>query len=173
MSPEAVLLTGPLGAGKTTIAVAMGDALEAAGLPYAVIDLDWLCWIGPDVTGPRLLAVLVDNLARVAARLRADGAVLLVLARSVADDHEVDRLRSAVGGLAVVEVVASPEVVGRRLAERPFGSADAAESAQRVATGPRADARVRNDGDRSAAAVGLEVLREIGWLPTPLSGAAG
>lgn len=167
MTAEAVLLTGVLGAGKTTVAVAMGEALGAVGVPYAVLDLDWLCWVGPGITGPRLLALLVDNLARVATRLRAEGVERLVLSRSVADDHEVDRIRSAVGGLVVVGVVASADVTDRRLALRPFGSADAAESAQRASAGAHPDALVRNDGDRSPADVALDILRRIGWLPRP------
>ncbi|MET8756910.1 hypothetical protein [Lentzea sp. NPDC004782] len=39
---RALLITGPVGIGKTTVAEAVGDVLAAASVPHAVIDLDWL-----------------------------------------------------------------------------------------------------------------------------------
>ncbi|GAB2821190.1 DUF397 domain-containing protein [Lentzea nigeriaca] len=39
---RALLITGPVGVGKTTVAEAVGDVLAAAEVPHAVIDLDWL-----------------------------------------------------------------------------------------------------------------------------------
>lgn len=37
---KALLITGPVGVGKTTVAEAVGDVLATAGVPHAVIDLD-------------------------------------------------------------------------------------------------------------------------------------
>ena len=54
---RAVLLTGPLGSGKTSVALEVGELLGSAGVPHAVIDLDWLCWAGPGLTGAALDAV--------------------------------------------------------------------------------------------------------------------
>jgi adenylylsulfate kinase-like enzyme len=39
---EAVLINGLFGTGKSSVAVEMADILEKRGLPYAVVDLDWL-----------------------------------------------------------------------------------------------------------------------------------
>src|SRR4029077_2617034 len=44
--PQAALITGLFGTGKSSVAIEMADVLEQPGLPYAVIDLDWLCWGG-------------------------------------------------------------------------------------------------------------------------------
>jgi len=44
---EAVLITGLFGTGKSSLAVEIADILEKRGVPYAVIDLDWLCWATP------------------------------------------------------------------------------------------------------------------------------
>jgi adenylylsulfate kinase-like enzyme len=41
---EAVLITGPFGTGKSSVAIEIADILEKRGVRYAVIDLDWLCW---------------------------------------------------------------------------------------------------------------------------------
>ena len=42
--PQAALITGLFGTGKSSVAIEMAGVLEQRGLPYAVIDLDWLCW---------------------------------------------------------------------------------------------------------------------------------
>ena len=42
--PQAALITGLFGTGKSSVAIEMADVLEQPGLPYAVIDLDCLCW---------------------------------------------------------------------------------------------------------------------------------
>ena len=41
---RAVVLTGVYGSGKSTAAVEIADRLEAAAVPSAVIDVDWLGW---------------------------------------------------------------------------------------------------------------------------------
>lgn len=48
-APEAraLLITGTVGAGKTSVAEAAGDLLVSSGVPNAVIDMDWLCQAGP------------------------------------------------------------------------------------------------------------------------------
>nr|WP_220093533.1 zeta toxin family protein [Flexivirga caeni] len=50
-SPRTLLITGTVGAGKTTTAYAVGDLLRARELPHAVIDLDELhrLWPAPGV----------------------------------------------------------------------------------------------------------------------------
>lgn len=41
---RAVLVTGVFGSGKSSIAEEIADLLEGAGLPYALLDLDFLMW---------------------------------------------------------------------------------------------------------------------------------
>jgi Ni2+-binding GTPase involved in maturation of urease and hydrogenase len=47
--PTAVLITGTVGAGKTSVAAAAGSILAEARIPHAVIDLDALTqsWPAP------------------------------------------------------------------------------------------------------------------------------
>ena len=42
MTARALLISGTVGAGKTTVADAVGDLLSARPIPNAVLDLDWL-----------------------------------------------------------------------------------------------------------------------------------
>jgi MoxR-like ATPase len=43
---EGVLITGVYGAGKSSVAEEIADALEARGARFGAVDLDWLMWFG-------------------------------------------------------------------------------------------------------------------------------
>jgi polynucleotide 5'-kinase involved in rRNA processing len=45
-----LLLIGTIGSGKTALGSAIGDISAAAGVPTAVIDLDWLGWLTSKLT---------------------------------------------------------------------------------------------------------------------------
>ncbi|GAA3561600.1 hypothetical protein GCM10022419_047800 [Nonomuraea rosea] len=116
----ALLITGTVGAGKTSVADAAGDLLAGAGIPHAVIDLDWLRRAWPAPPGdPFNGALTMRNLSAVAANFLAGGAERLVLAGVIEDRDERDRHEQALGvPLAVCRIhVALPEV-RRRLAGR-------------------------------------------------------
>lgn len=42
LEPRALLINGTVGVGKTSVAEGVGGLLTDAGVPNAVIDLDWL-----------------------------------------------------------------------------------------------------------------------------------
>ena len=48
---EAVLVTGAFGTGKTSAIEEIADILEARGVRYGAIDLDWLSWFDPGSGG--------------------------------------------------------------------------------------------------------------------------
>jgi hypothetical protein len=95
--PRAVLLTGEYGVGKTSLAEELAESLEAAGAPYAALDLDWLEWFD---SGPRpdvvYHPVLLKNCVAVVGNYLDAGCRYFVLAGSVRDRGELDGLRAAV-----------------------------------------------------------------------------
>src|SRR5437764_15300654 len=81
---EALLLTGGLGTGKTSVAIEVGEALESLHAAYTVVDLDWLCsaW-SPSLQEDDLHTLLCDNLRAVLPTMLARDVWHVVLARGV------------------------------------------------------------------------------------------
>ena len=123
---KALLITGPVGVGKTTVAEAVGGRLAEAKVPHAVIDLDWLssCWPAPD-SDPFHFELRLRNLRAVVGNYVETGVHRIVLAGVV--ESQADRLRYAevVGGkLNVCRLKADLSVVHRRLSQRHLDEAD-------------------------------------------------
>src|SRR6476661_8393076 len=77
-----LLLTGGVGAGKTTLAVEVGELLRAHRVAHAVIDLDWLGWCAVSFDGAAQLQrrrLLAANLAAVWGNYRQQGVSRVVL----------------------------------------------------------------------------------------------
>jgi adenylylsulfate kinase-like enzyme len=64
---RALLITGTVGSGKTSVADALGDLLSGAGIPNAVIDIDGLrrAWPSPP-DDPFQVELALRNLRAVA-----------------------------------------------------------------------------------------------------------
>ena len=119
--PRVLLLTGTVGVGKTSVLLEIGEELALDGLPYALVDLDWLAWLRPSAaSGATVQGVLRENLAQVANTFRGAGVERLVLARTLRSTHEVEEIRAALEPceLTVVRLVAAPELIARRLEAR-------------------------------------------------------
>jgi hypothetical protein len=168
---QAVLVTGGLGTGKTAVAVEMGEALEAARAPFAVLDLDWLCWAWAPAlsySGPH--GLLCENLRAVLPNLLTAGVRHLVMARAVLTADGVTALRDAVAPIPmrVVRLTAGEDATIARLQARDTGSRLAAHLTQRAAfeqlvraATPQAHVVDTTSGD--AAATASEVLRWLDW----------
>jgi adenylylsulfate kinase len=95
---SALLITGTVGAGKTSVAEMVGDLLSEAGVPNAVIDLDWLRRSWPSPAGDRFnLAMELRNLRPVARNYLDAGVVRIVLAGVVETRVDRDRYQDALG----------------------------------------------------------------------------
>lgn len=115
-----LLITGTVGAGKTTTAEAMGDRLGEQGVPHAVVDLDWLSrsWPTP-ADDPFNSALELENLAAVAVNFFRAGSSRLVLAGVVESQGMRSRYEQAVGlPVVVCRLQVDLERVRRRLARR-------------------------------------------------------
>ncbi len=119
-----MLITGPVGVGKTSVLSEVTELLEAAGIPFAAVDLDNLSWCYPSPSDDRFRSALtLKNLAVVWHNFRNAGAERLVIARVVESRDELDRYRAAVPGadVTVVRLGASDATLRDRVDKREIG----------------------------------------------------
>jgi adenylylsulfate kinase len=168
-SAEGVLLTGVYGSGKSSVAAEIAYLLERHGEPYALLDLDYLSWAGPD-TGDRTaeIELMRQNLAAVTTNYRRAGIKLFVLAYYVRSPAEVHGIKEALGlPLKVARLTVPLAVIEQRLASDVTSGRrdDLREAARQVATVEGVgleDVTVRND--RPINVVAQEVMTFLGWL---------
>jgi dephospho-CoA kinase len=165
---EAVLLTGVYGSGKSTVAAELADLLERAGSPYALLDLDFLSWFGTGGEGHGAApALLIANLAAVAANYRRAGIRRFVLAYAVQDASELSQIRAALGWpVRVVRLSASPGVVRQRLGADPTaGRQDDLRQALIWLEQSRGVGLedITVDGDRDVHEIAAQIMDWLGW----------
>lgn len=170
MEPSGVLVCGAYGTGKSTVAEEIATRLEAGGVPFAAIDLDWLMWFdtgtGDEAAAERLG---LDNIADLVENDLAAGIRLFVFAGWFADQRELDAFRAELSfSITVVELTAPWSTIERRLRSSPTsGRLDDLEQARsqvRSRTiGPKVDATI--DGDRPVGEVAADILRLLRWEP--------
>ncbi|MFC9788595.1 AAA family ATPase [Rhodococcus sp. NPDC127528] len=136
----AVLLTGPPGAGKSTVLTTLHDNLGEAGVANALLELDELERCYP----PLDERLLMSHVASLACSYREAGYPLLLATATVEDDAYRDAVLAAIGADAhlLVRLAAEPETVRRRVLDREpeswSGRDELAAAAFRLATTMRA-----------------------------------
>ena len=121
-----LILSGPVGVGKTTIGQEVSSLLSADNVAHTFIDLDALTQTFPrppdDPYGDRLA---LSNLRQVWANSLAAGSGNLIVARVVETRSAVDRIQDAVphSSPKVCQLRASRNALGERVRRRELGSA--------------------------------------------------
>jgi hypothetical protein len=165
---EGVLITGAYGSGKSSVAAEIAYLLEQHGEPYALLDLDFLSWAGPD-TGDRAaeIELLGQNLAAVTTNYRRVGIRLFVLAyfaRSAAEVHAIQVALNA--PLKVVRLTVPLAVIEQRLASDVTSGRrdDLREAAWQVASAEGAGLEdVTILSDRPVGVVAHEIMTFLDW----------
>ena len=159
---RALLVTGSVGAGKTAVLLALGELLAERGEPYALVDLDWLCWTNAPGATPQEL--LVENLQLVHDTFANAGVTRLALSRYVRTELEVDMIRAAAGGeLTVVALDAPRDVLESRLRVRDAGRELAEHLVELDRSPAELDCPVVSTAEGSPADAARRVLAAAGW----------
>ena len=165
--PEAVLITGVYGTGKTSVTEEIAALLDEADAPYAAIDLDWLIWANVGGGhGPAAHALLERNLAALVGNDRDAGLSRFVLAGYVENARQADGIRGALGmPMKVVRLTAPIEVIEQRI----DGREEELEVVRAALASPATDdvGDLVLDGERPIAGLAREILDWLGWLETP------
>jgi hypothetical protein len=181
-SPEAILISGVYGIGKSTMCGQIADLLDEPRVHYAALDLDWLVWAWPGVDeddhGPASEQMLLENLALVVGNYRRRGNDRFILAGAVMTDREWRAIRDTLAMPArLVWLTASIETIRERLALGPdTGRLDDARQTEAWLAGPlddppTPDLEIANDGPLLETA--REILAWTGWLERGEGTAAG
>ncbi len=132
----AIVLTGPPGAGKTSVLTALVDALTDDNVPHAAVDVEALVWAHPALGHEQRLR----HVQTVCRLYREVGYRLLLLADTIETDADLAGLLEAVGAKqhVVVRLEAAPATLAKRIVEREpeewSGVAGLVEHAERLAT---------------------------------------
>ena len=175
MTVPTLLVTGPVGVGKTTTAIEISHQLAAARVAHALVDLDELDRIyPPPADDPDKRTLTQRNLEAVWANLRQAGAARLILVGVLEDlDLELVPIRAAVPGASVVIVrlQAAVDDLVERIARREVGSAReyhvrrASEQAASMAASAAGNCLFVDTASRPVQDVAHEILVRVGWHP--------
>lgn len=167
--PQALVVTGVYGVGKTTVVEEMAEELENTGLAFGAIDLDWLRWFHvpalEDHAGDR---IGLANLAAVAGNYFDAGVRHLMLAGALEDNLDLAEVTRAIGcPFRVVRLTLPYREIEHRLAGA-------------VTTGRQVDLRQTKEwieqdygagigdlvivNDRPVQVVAREILGWLGWV---------
>ena len=163
---EVLVLTGPCGVGKSSVAFECMEILERAGVPAAMVDAE-LAYFHPkppeDPHGYAVAEAGLDALWRV---YEAAGHDRLLLGRVVEDEEQLGIVERAVPGarIRLLRLVASPATIRERLERREIGSALAWHliRSSEIAASTLGEPL---DAERPVADVAREALARAGWLP--------
>ena len=168
--PQALLLSGGGGVGKTTIGQAIGRQLTSRRLPTGLVDLDAIAQFGPPQPAPTSglrfhERLRVRNLAEVWTTYRSAGAQFMVVSGHV----ESAELRAAYTeslaecDVQMVRLLTPPDLIALRTRSTrgPEWSLDAA-LAEGATHQPIQDFTVTND--RTPQEVAAEILAAVDWI---------
>ena len=168
---KTLVITGSMGAGKTTMIGELSDLLAAAGVAHAAIDIDALGSAHHPRATFDLAAIAYRNLAAVVRNYAAEGVTSFVMAGAIENASELGRLRDAAGGgeLVVCRLRAPVDVMEKRVRVREPGMwrekyvGRVALLEQTLDEAALEDFAVANDGGRPISEVAREILQRAGW----------
>jgi hypothetical protein len=167
-----LLFTGPVGAGKTTVAEEASSLLRDAGIAHALVDLDHVGECAPPPPDDPWQERLVHrNLACLWSNFREAGAERLLLSRVLVARNLLRRVVEAVPGadITVVRLRAPLPVLQARIRAREAGRdpgwylGAAAHLVDEMERCPVED-HVIDNVDRTARETATEALRLVRWL---------
>ena len=172
---DVIVISGSMGAGKTTVMAEASDLLAARGIAHAAIDVDMLGMVF--AAGVNATALTYRNLAAVWTNFAAAGVSRLLLAQAIESRDDLERIRTALGAAAITvcRLTASLETMRGRVRQREPGMlqhtfvARVAELNDRLDAAGVDDFSLENDG-ASVTNVSRELLARAGWLAADPAG---
>jgi adenylylsulfate kinase len=170
VSLPVLIISGTIGAGKTTVGLAAHEILGDFGLPHAFLDLDRLTDSYPK-KGRFNDEVMFKALAALWRVYASFGAERLVLSRVVENVAELEQYEAALGecSFTVALLKASETTRLKRIGAREFGESlrwhlhRSGELDQILNDACSHDFETNND-ERRPRGTALEILEKAGWV---------
>lgn len=169
IDPEAVLITGLYGTGKSSVVEEMAGILDLSTSSYALLDLDYLWWFQAeelDDAGHR--DVLWANLASLIDNYLAIGVGRFLLAWTAEDKTDLDELARTIAMPMRVFILSVPlPVIQERLSLSPATDRqrDLRNTERLIAENRKANFDgVVVDNDRPLTVVARELLVSLNWV---------
>jgi hypothetical protein len=167
---DVLVISGPCGAGKSSVGFECLGLLEAAGVDAAMIDAELAYFHPKPDDDPQGTRVAEQALAAVAPVYAAAGVERLLLPRVIERPRHLELVQAALPGarLQIAWLEVPMETIAARLAAREIGSALEWHLRRAVEIRSNAAANVLFDftvnGDRTVREVSLDVLAHAGWF---------
>jgi len=162
-----LVISGSMGAGKTTVMAEASDLLAEQGIAHAALDLDALSI----VHGPAADDLMYANLTTVWANYSLAGVTRLLVASAVESTRELDRLHAALANAEIVvcRLRAPVTVMEARVRQRESGIwqdkyvSRVAKLEHLLTEAGIEDFSIVNNA-RLLTEVARELLRRAGWM---------
>ncbi len=121
---KVLIITGPVGSGKTSAAEAVYDKLSADKIPCAVIDFDWLTAAYPSPADDRFNFRLgIKNLSSILPNYLSIGIRLFIIPTVIETIDEINNFKVLFNGAEpfIVRLIAEPATLHKRLEKREIG----------------------------------------------------
>lgn len=170
MKPKVIVISGTMGAGKTTVLGEASDVLSERRIVHAAIDLDGVTAVGlPD---DQTRDLTVQNLSAVFGHLLSRGIRHVMVAAAVESREELQDLRRAMSEpeMVVCRLVAGSATLEQRIRGREPGMCQEQFVARsRLLDGILNRAAIEdfsehNDGGRLVTEVATAMLQRAGWI---------
>jgi len=168
-----MLITGPIGVGKTSVAAEVSELLDHAKVAHGMVDIDSLRWCYPrPPQDPFRIELAMKNLVAVWNNFQAFGAKRLVLADVLETRDHLERYHKAVPGaeIFVVRLHATLSTLTQHVQQREIGSAltrhlqRAAELTALMERNHVEDMLVDIEG-KTVTNIAQEILTHSNWMP--------